>query len=232
MFNLNTKKWTNLLSLDNDDNKGVIPYDIKRAYGHFIASPIDQLHLFDKNSHFKYEDVEKVAKLSGNVGRYFLTRAAFYTPMRNIYCKQLQLLMVFETYSRNILVCNIKDKNQTIFNWVKHKIQSPATSRWDIILGFDQLVFFFQHQGVYIGPKKDEDEEFKVDDDANWEESVSIWCLDLLNNGEWYESKEKLPAAMYSGWWQTPNAIKILPSSPRLSSHHITWPEHIAKYPN
>ena len=125
--------------------------------------------------------------------------------------------MVFEAYSRNILVCNVKDKNQKIFKWAKHKIQYPdegsaATPKWDIILGWDQVVFFFEYNELYIG---DDDPKDDHDDDAKWEECVFIWCLDLLNNdGRWYPSNKTLNAPMYSRHYYP-------------SINKFSWEEHL-----
>ena len=87
-FNIKTKEWMRLLYHDRNDP---VPYDIFVPYGHFIPSPINQLHLTHDNTHYKYDDINKVTKLSTNIGRacHYYEEDQEDVHARFVYCKQL-----------------------------------------------------------------------------------------------------------------------------------------------
>ena len=197
-LDLNAKKWNELLF--NQGNKiCCVPNDEYFPQTLYIPSPINEFHLTYKNIHYRYDDTNIITKL--HTGQSNITEEDVW---KSIYCKQLQMLMRFVVKSRDILICNITHKRQETVNWRRYKTEyhkeidiAGCYREWDVILAWDQVVFWFKYHSDYV-PETDGEEEI-----------ILIFCLDLLHNDKWYKSHVQFSVAdVYPKWVETPYAIK------------------------
>eukprot|EP01084_Bolivina_argentea_P319063 553427_1 len=162
-FNINTKEWNDIMCLPD-----TFPTDAPQFV--YIESPIDEIHLYSFQKHYKYDRVHNSFIFLGSIPTE--RSADSYevdTDGKWIYSKLTHELMIFQTYSDSILTCKVTDKDQKNYNWKKYNIESPMKSvhdnyqTFEVILGWNQIVFFFD----FI--------------------NKCICCLDLLHNNKWYE---------------------------------------------
>eukprot|EP01084_Bolivina_argentea_P301006 519169_1 len=171
-FNFDTNQWNT--SICNNENVMSFPQSI------FIQSPVNELHLIDNNTHFKYDKTNKLfIELQNNIGMSQIgldDGKSIDGAARFIYNKLHKQLMIFQGDLDDILVCKIQDKNQQIFNWEKSEIKlhrKNAFRLYDVLLGWDQIVFWFH---------------FTYD-----KNNGSIWALDLLHPNKWFQSTCNIP---------------------------------------
>ena len=108
-FDIKTKTWT----------KSINEEAFTKHFGdvspdpYYIPRPMNKLLLIhDKSSsYFKYQNVDKILKLGGFPDNIGITGKVMMD--KYIYCKQLQIFMIFLPKSKQPLFCDIRNKNQS-----------------------------------------------------------------------------------------------------------------------
>ena len=110
---------------------------------YFIPSPVNELHITNKN-HYKYDaSSNKLAKFDNDTS-IFRSHHGF---CKFVYDKSRQRLMKFEPYCRSnsLYVCHVE--NDKVSNW-KIFETLPTTLQahmdFDVVLAWDQVIFLFE----------------------------------------------------------------------------------------
>lgn len=200
-FDFNTKKWTQLWELDEDEDEMVDAL--------YIPSPINELHLVTDNHNYRFSKIDDVY-YTNFMERYTLSKSKDSIIQKDtlMYCKQLGMLMVYETHS-GWLFSNIKSKDQQNFNWRRCRTkynENIADSGWgwfSVFLGWDQIIFWLEFDEN--ADDSDDDNDNDKDKD-NKDLLFTVWCLDLLHDDQWYKSqlfyRKDLP-----GDWNNPDTF-------------------------
>ena len=65
----------------------------------------------------------------------------------NAYDSKQQMLMLFQLGSDRILMCNVCDRNQDLYEWKESKIKlNDNLNSLQIVLGWDQILFIFDYE--------------------------------------------------------------------------------------
>lgn len=185
----------------------------------YIPSPVNELHFVLNDTHFKYDnDTKSVERLSeikfdGDKDDDMNIKAAKF-----IYCKQLGIWLAFKSasflvQSHDVFVCDIKSHNQLSYKWSKYEIKfdedldnSGLYTQFDIILAWDQIVFWFDFDEYYQGLDENDEEIY--------EEIIWVYALDLLDcddegKRKWYKSTVEFNVnKIYGEWRAEPHCIK------------------------
>ena len=185
----------------------------------YIQSPVNELHFVLNDTHYKLDNDKRIVqklsdiKFDGDKDDDMNVKAAKF-----IYCQQLGIWLAFKSasflvQSHDVFVCDIKSQSQLSYKWRKYAIKfdedldnSGLYTQFDIILAWDQIVFWFDFDEYYQGLDENDEEIY--------EEIIWIYALDLLDCDDegkrrWYKSTVEFNVNnIYGEWRAEPHAIK------------------------